>query len=76
MGQIPAGLAADRFGRLPTIYFGMSLFVTAACVSTIAEEIDVLLIARFIQGDRGGLRYRRLQSRGEGHRDGAKMRLD
>jgi DHA1 family bicyclomycin/chloramphenicol resistance-like MFS transporter len=50
MGQIPAGLAADRFGRLPTIYFGMSLFVTAACVSTIAEEIDVLLIARFIQG--------------------------
>ena len=50
MGQIPAGLAADRFGRLPTIYFGMSLFLTAACVSTIAEEIDVLLIARFIQG--------------------------
>lgn len=50
LGQIPAGLAADRFGRLPTIYSGMGLFVIAACVCAVAEEMDVLLTARFIQG--------------------------
>ncbi len=27
LGQIPAGLASDRFGRLPTIYTGMGIFV-------------------------------------------------
>ena len=50
LGQIPAGLTSDRFGRLPTIYAGMGLFVIAACVATIADNMDVLLIARFVQG--------------------------
>lgn len=50
VGQIPSGLASDRFGRLPTIYAGMGLFVTAACVAAIANDIEVLLAARFVQG--------------------------
>jgi DHA1 family bicyclomycin/chloramphenicol resistance-like MFS transporter len=50
VGQIPAGLASDRFGRLPTIYTGMGLFVIAACVAATANDMEVLLSARFVQG--------------------------
>jgi len=50
VGQIPSGLASDRFGRLPTLYAGMGLFVIAACVAAISNDMELLLIARFVQG--------------------------
>lgn len=50
LGQIPSGLASDRFGRMPTIYIGMSLFVVAASVAAIAQTIEIMLAARFVQG--------------------------
>jgi DHA1 family bicyclomycin/chloramphenicol resistance-like MFS transporter len=50
LGQIPAGLAADRFGRLPALYSGMGLFWIAAIVVAASDQIDVLLVARFVQG--------------------------
>jgi len=50
LGQIPSGLASDRFGRLPTIYSGMGLFVIAACVAATADNMELLLVARFVQG--------------------------
>ena len=50
LGQIPAGLASDRFGRMPTIYAGMGLFVVAAWVAATANNMDLLLAARFVQG--------------------------
>ena len=50
LGQIPAGLASDRFGRLPTIYSGMGLFVIAASVAATAGDMELLLGARFVQG--------------------------
>lgn len=50
LGQIPSGLASDRFGRLPIIYSGMGLFVAAACVAAFADDMEVLLAARFVQG--------------------------
>lgn len=50
LGQIPAGLASDRFGRMPIIYSGMGLFVTAGCVAAVASNMDLLLAARFVQG--------------------------
>ena len=49
-GQIPAGLFSDRIGRLPTLYVGMTIFVIAATVAAAAESIDVMLVARFVQG--------------------------
>ncbi len=49
-GQIPAGLISDRVGRLPVLYCGMILFAIAAVASASANDIDLLLIARFIQG--------------------------
>lgn len=50
LGQIPSGLAADRFGRLPIIYAGMGLFLISGIVAAIAKDMDVMLVARFVQG--------------------------
>jgi len=50
LGQLPAGLTSDRIGRLPTIYIGMGLFLVAACVAAIANNMELLLAARFVQG--------------------------
>jgi len=49
-GQIPAGLFSDRLGRLPVLYVGMSLFAAAAGVASLAQSIEVMLAARFVQG--------------------------
>jgi DHA1 family bicyclomycin/chloramphenicol resistance-like MFS transporter len=49
-GQIPAGLFADRLGRMPVLYVGMSLFAVAATIAASANDIEVLLAARFLQG--------------------------
>ena len=50
LGQIPAGLASDRLGRMPTLYVGMTLFATAATVAAASSEMEWLLAARFVQG--------------------------
>jgi len=50
LGQLPAGLVSDRIGRLPVIYAGMTVFTVAAIVATLATSIEVLLLARFVQG--------------------------
>lgn len=49
-GQIPAGLFADRLGRLPVLYVGMIIFTLAATVAAEAGNIELLLAARFVQG--------------------------
>ena len=49
-GQIPAGLFSDRLGRLPTLYVGMTIFAIAAIVAASANNMDVLLAARYVQG--------------------------
>ena len=50
LGQIPSGLAADRFGRLPALYGGLSLFTLAATFAAVANSIELMLAARFVQG--------------------------
>ena len=50
VGQIPAGLVSDRIGRLPVLYAGMTLFAIAAVAAALANQIDLLLAARFVQG--------------------------
>jgi len=49
-GQIPAGLFSDRLGRLPVLYAGMALFLLGAMIAALANDIEVLLAARFVQG--------------------------
>jgi DHA1 family bicyclomycin/chloramphenicol resistance-like MFS transporter len=50
LAQIPLGLVADRFGRLPVLYAGLAVFTLAGLVATFAWRIEVLLAARLIQG--------------------------
>ncbi len=49
-GQIPFGLVSDRIGRLPVLYFGIGIFTVAGIVTSRSNDIDILLIARFVQG--------------------------
>jgi len=49
-GQIPAGLVSDRVGRLPVLYAGMALFELGAIAAAIANDINLMLAARFVQG--------------------------
>lgn len=50
IGQIPAGLVSDRIGRLPVLYSGMLLFLIGAVAASFADRIEVMLVARFVQG--------------------------
>jgi MFS transporter, DHA1 family, multidrug resistance protein len=50
LGQIPSGLAADRFGRLPIIYAGLGIFLSSGIVAAVATDMDIMLAARFVQG--------------------------
>ena len=49
-GQIPAGLVSDRIGRLPVLYVGMLLFLVGAVAAALADRIELMLAARFVQG--------------------------
>jgi DHA1 family bicyclomycin/chloramphenicol resistance-like MFS transporter len=49
-GQIPAGLFSDRLGRLPVLYAGLFVFTGAAIVAAAANSIELMLVARFVQG--------------------------
>ena len=50
LGQLPAGLLADRFGRRPVIMSGLSIFTCAALLCTLSSSIEMLLAGRFLQG--------------------------
>jgi DHA1 family bicyclomycin/chloramphenicol resistance-like MFS transporter len=50
LGQIPAGLLSDRMGRLPIMYVGMLIFTLAAIIAAAANNIELILAARFVQG--------------------------
>lgn len=49
-GQIPSGLFSDRLGRLPVLYSGIALFTVAASIAALAQSIEIMLAARFVQG--------------------------
>lgn len=50
IGQIPVGLLADMFGRLPVLYAGMSLFIASALLAASSQSVEMLLATRFFQG--------------------------
>lgn len=50
LGTLFAGPLADAFGRKPVIMAGSLLFVCAAVACYFAETLEVLLIARVVQG--------------------------
>ncbi len=50
LGQLPAGLISDRIGRLPVLYGGITIFTIAGIACAATNSIELLLLARFIQG--------------------------
>ncbi|MDX1482360.1 MAG: multidrug effflux MFS transporter [Woeseiaceae bacterium] len=50
LGQIPAGLMADRIGRMPVVYAGVVLFTIAGLATSFAPTIEIMLATRFVQG--------------------------
>lgn len=50
MGQIPAGFLADRWGRLPVVYLGCSLFILSGLIGAYSDSLNLLLAMRFLQG--------------------------
>lgn len=48
--QIPFGTASDRFGRKPVIIFGLVLFVIGSMVAALAEDVQMVIVGRVIQG--------------------------
>ncbi len=55
LGQIPIGLAGDRFGRRPTIAIGLTVYVVCAVVCALANQLWLILLARFVQGFGGAV---------------------
>ena len=48
--QLPFGMASDRFGRKPVIYFGLAIFAIGSFVAYSAHDIYWIIIGRSIQG--------------------------
>lgn len=50
VSQLVYGPLADRFGRKPTLYLGLGIFVVSAVWSTFAPTLTMLYVARFFWG--------------------------
>ena len=50
LGQIPAGLLSDRFGRMPVLYIGVAMFTAAGVACSMSNSIELMLAGRFLQG--------------------------
>lgn len=50
VGQVPAGFMSDRYGRLPVLYVGVITFTAASAMTSMGNQIEIVLAARFLQG--------------------------
>src|SRR5690606_21747502 len=48
--QLPFGVASDRFGRKPVIYFGLLVFAAGSMMAAVADTLPMLVAARALQG--------------------------
>lgn len=49
-GQIPFGIASDRFGRKPVIVIGLLLFIIGSLIAAIDTHVIWVVIGRAVQG--------------------------
>jgi len=49
-GQLFYGSISDRYGRKPVLYLGLAIYVIATLGCAVAQDINTLIAARFIQG--------------------------
>lgn len=50
VGQIPLGIASDRYGRKPVIIAGLSLFALGSFVAAFASTLHGVIVGRALQG--------------------------
>ena len=50
VGQVVYGPLSDRHGRRPVLLAALALYVTSTLICTVAQSIDPLIGARFLQG--------------------------
>jgi MFS transporter, DHA1 family, multidrug resistance protein len=50
VGQIVYGPVSDRFGRRPVLLIALALYGVASIACVLAQSIDALIAARFVQG--------------------------
>ena len=50
LGQLISGPISDTFGRKPIITIGLIIFILACIAAYYAETLEMMLVARFIQG--------------------------
>lgn len=51
--QLVLGPLSDRFGRRPVLLIGLAVYIAASVACFVAQSIDQLIIARFVQGAGG-----------------------
>ncbi|MES1939066.1 bicyclomycin/chloramphenicol resistance protein [Salinisphaera sp. T5B8] len=49
-GQLTYGPLADRYGRLPILYFGLGLYLLASVACALSDSVGMLIAARAVQG--------------------------
>jgi DHA1 family bicyclomycin/chloramphenicol resistance-like MFS transporter len=50
VGQLPAGLLADRFGRRPVLWGGLGIYLLGAIGTAMAPSLATMAVARFVWG--------------------------
>ncbi len=48
--QIPFGTMSDKYGRKPTILFGLIIFLVGSLICAYSTDIYTLMLGRFLQG--------------------------
>lgn len=49
-GQLFFGSVSDRYGRKPVLYVGLAIYMIATLGCAVAQDINTLIAARFVQG--------------------------
>jgi MFS family permease len=50
VGQIPLGIASDKFGRRPVILIGLTVFAIGAVIAALSDNIAWVIVGRALQG--------------------------
>ncbi len=72
-GQVVVGPLSDRFGRRRPLLAGIGIYVIASVLCAISPSIEVLIIARLLQGLAGSTGMVIAQASGRDHFSGARL---
>ena len=50
IGQIPLGIASDKYGRRPVILIGLTVFAIGAVIAALSDNITWVIVGRALQG--------------------------